>query len=331
MAKIYSYAFFVDLPNFYSRLLKSGVEESNLLRDYFLYWLDFDRLSEKLAGIISPTWVFYSGRRFGPSGYRIQDDLLNNYIKRINSLRGVTARDVNIPGNQREPASYNCDKCHHEGIAEWESEKGIDASLTVHLFDTMDTWDIAFLLSGDADFVPAVASLRRRGKIVVGAGFSDVSPALVRECYDYLELLQSFLVDDVIAYMLFKRDGIIYKWLTEPILPGSDSQKVSVAWKLVEAQPHSSGTEGEYISVILQTSGGIDLASRIELLGALNCRFPDCIKEFPVQGNNSKCELRIHPRSWKGIERRLDILTSMENLDGPVDYSGGYIAYEMKC
>ncbi len=68
-------------------------------------------------------------------------DLIVRYIERINSFRGVTARDVDIEGKQREQASYECEKCGHQGVAQWESEKGIDASLTVHLFDTMDTWE----------------------------------------------------------------------------------------------------------------------------------------------------------------------------------------------
>ena len=34
-------AVFVDLPNFYSLLLRSGIDtDRKLLRDYFLYWMD---------------------------------------------------------------------------------------------------------------------------------------------------------------------------------------------------------------------------------------------------------------------------------------------------
>jgi uncharacterized LabA/DUF88 family protein len=187
-------ALFVDLPNLYSNLLESDLQEPRLLRDYFLEWFDFDRLADKLTDEFAPVWVFYSGRRFGSKSNRIEGDYLNNFIGRINSLKGVTAHDVNIPGQQREPAKYECENCGHQGIAQWESEKGVDASLTVHLFDTMDSWDVAYLLSGDADFVPAVASLRRRGKIVAGAGFPSVSSALVRECYEYVDLREQFFV-----------------------------------------------------------------------------------------------------------------------------------------
>lgn len=212
-------ALFVDLPNFYSHLLESGIEEPRFLRDYFLYGLDFDLLANAIAGSFSGIWVFYSGRRFGPRENRIKENYLEDYIKRINSLRGVTARDVNIPSQQREITTYRCEKCGNEGVSQSESEKGIDASLTVHLFDTMDSWDTAYLLSGDADFVPAVASLRRRGKIVIGAGFPNVSAALVRECYDYVDLYQPFLREDVAAYAIFRPGGLAERWLTDEVRP----------------------------------------------------------------------------------------------------------------
>ncbi len=101
------YALFVDLPNFYSHLLESAIDEPRVLRDYFLYWCDFDRLAEKLTGESTSVWIFYSNRRFGPKPNRIQDDYLKNYIDRINRLRGVTARDVDIPGQQRELSSLH--------------------------------------------------------------------------------------------------------------------------------------------------------------------------------------------------------------------------------
>lgn len=49
-----SEALFVDLPNFYSSLLESRIDDPRLLRDYFLEWFDFDRLSERLTGENSP-------------------------------------------------------------------------------------------------------------------------------------------------------------------------------------------------------------------------------------------------------------------------------------
>jgi hypothetical protein len=105
-------AVFVDLANFYSALLKSGLWEDRLLRDYFLEWLDLDLLAHSLSEFFSGIWVFYSGQRIGPSEQRIEDKYLSEYIRRINGLEGVTARDVNIPGSQSELVEYECEECH---------------------------------------------------------------------------------------------------------------------------------------------------------------------------------------------------------------------------
>ena len=60
-------AFFIDLPNFYSRLLNSKMAELKVMKEYFLQWLDFDLLAGSLEPSFSGIWIFYSGTRFGPS------------------------------------------------------------------------------------------------------------------------------------------------------------------------------------------------------------------------------------------------------------------------
>lgn len=313
-------ALFIDLPNFYSSLLSSSIEEPRLLRDYFLYWLDFDRLAEKLAGEHSTVWVFYSGRRFGPRSDRIQDKCLINYIDRINSQLGVTARDVNIPGQQREPTSYLCEQCGHEGVAQWESEKGIDASLTVHLFETLDTWVTAYLLSGDADFVPTVASLRRRGKIVIGAGLSDFSSALVRECYQYVNLRDLFLLEDIAAYQIFKPDGVIHEWLASEIhpRPGSGDSpemiELSFEWQRVEADIMGTGhhllsmnaidNNGPYYLVILTAKGPVDLTGRQQKIEQFKTKFPKHVSKTDYE--KGQVFLIISPLAWNGVRLRLE-------------------------
>ena len=299
-------ALFVDLPNFYSHLLESSVDEPRLLRDYFLYWFDFDRLSERLTNEFSSVWVFYSGRKFGPRSNRIEDQYLDEYIDRINSLRGVTARDVNIEGKQREKATYQCDECGHEGVAQWESEKGIDASLTVHLFDTADTWDVAYLLSGDADFVPVVTSLRRQGKIVVGAGFPNRSIALVRECYDYLDLVNLFLREDIFAYRIFTENGFARKWLTDDVQPQSNDGAVELTfeWQF----------DTDEVVIYLTAKGNIDLENRLKQIGYLRNIFPDSVGEW--NSLQRMFRLTISNTAWSGVKRRIEkLISSLHGLE----------------
>lgn len=315
---------FVDLPNFYSRLLSSGIEDQRTLRDYFLHWFDFDRLANKLTRQYSNVWVFYSGRRFGPSSNRVQDSFLDDFIDRTNSLKGVTARDVNIPGQQREPASYVCEQCGHTGLAQWESEKGIDASLTVQLFDTLDSWDEAYLLSGDADFVPTVESLRRRGKIVIGAGFSGVSSALVRECYEYLNLSELFLRDDIAAYQIFKDDGIVQRWMLGKIDAlskadySSDPVELSFEWQRIDSDIMGSDSNlltiddvvsiGPKYRVFLITRGPIDLTSRCAIVSDFHHKFPQNVEDSDI--SDGHISLLISPLAWEGVRRRLKLITS---------------------
>lgn len=314
-------ALFVDLPNFYSHLLESDIDDARLLRDYFLYWLDFDRLAEKLTGESSSVWIFHSGRRFGPRSNRVQDEYLDKYIERTNSLRGVTARDVDIEGKQREYAKYECEKCGYQGIAQWESEKGIDASLTVHLFDTMDSWDVAYLLSGDADFVPAVASLRRRGKIVIGAGFGSRSSALVRECYDYVDLCDLFLKEDVFVYRVFSKNGIAQRWLTDEVKSKAGKLPLELSFEWQFLPEHVAGPSGRVLGlsrqgtgyhIYLATKGPIDPESRLGLLEELRRKYPASIVEYDTE--HGRYQFFVSAPAWIGAERRLEILeSSVEN------------------
>jgi uncharacterized LabA/DUF88 family protein len=206
---------FVDLSNFYGNLLFSKIAEPTDLRAYFINWFDFDRLSYFLTGEFSDIWIFYSGQKLGPSDYRINGGDLNGFIERINKQKGVTARDVNIPGEQREYYTTKCEKCGEENKGEWISEKGIDASLTVHLFDTSDSWETAILISGDADFVPVVESMRKKGKVIIGAGFINASRELIKECYEYVDLAEKFICEDFGVYKIFCQNGFAESWLTK--------------------------------------------------------------------------------------------------------------------
>ena len=309
-------ALFVDLPNFYSHLLESEIDEPRLLRDYFLYWLDFDRLAQVLSTSYdeSSVWVFHSGRRFGRKPNRIEGKYLENFIRRVNSLRGVTARDVNIPGEQREPVRYECEQCGYTNVAQWESEKGIDASLTVHLFDTMDSWHVAYLLSGDADFVPAVASLRRRGKIIIGAGFLNAASALVRECYDYIDLSE-FLRADVAAYRVFMKDGVINSWLFSDVTFQSENSDAGQPIFLTVGWRSDSGyrtgpqrlsykaSESKYV-IDLTGKGPIDLTSRHEIIEIFQARFPNAVKK--MSSAEGHYQIVFEPSCWAGVERRLE-------------------------
>jgi hypothetical protein len=325
-------AVFVDLPNLYSQLLRLRLADNKLVRDYFLYWFDLDRLSERLTGEYSTVWVFYSDKRIGPSGERIQDQYLTSLIDRLNRQCGVTAYNVNIPGDQREPASYECEECGHRGIAEWESEKGIDSALTVHMIDTMKSWDRAFLLSGDADFVPVVALLRRRGKIITGAGFSNASSALIRECYDYRDLIDTFQ-DDIAAYAIFRENGPAFRWFNERVEALSDSESDDVKKELsIRFYFAISDVMGGLIKPTLKESGGEPPLHYVffegEHISEMEKRYiliDDYKQEFPQYTyKDDTNKLIISHYAWGGVYRRLEDTASSLNGNIHKSYDGQY-------
>lgn len=231
---------------------------------------------------------------------------------------------MDIPGEQREAAKYLCEQCGHEGIAQWESEKGIDSSLAVRMFDTADSWDTAYLLSGDADFVPAVASLRRRGKIVIGAGFAEPSSALVRECYYYEDLAAEFVRDDMVAFRVFGRDGLASLWLGEEVEPAESPKDptadieltvTAVFMKQGEWTEHSHllnlanvGIGGSRYLIYFLADGSIDMRTRDEAFFALTSAFPMYFEE--PRRSEQRADLSISSLAWNGIERRLPMFAA---------------------
>ncbi|MCC6452030.1 MAG: NYN domain-containing protein [Acidobacteria bacterium] len=234
------HALFVDLPNFYSQIATYYLAEPLEWRKYFTEWFDFDRLARRITSESRDVWVFHSNK-IGSKEAQITDSYLTDLVKRFNSQNGVTARNVNIKGTQREIADRVCPNCASTTAVEFKSEKGIDTSLVVHLFDTVDSWDVAHILSGDADFVPAVAALRRRGKVVNGLGVpSKASGALIRECFQYGDLEQ-FLLDDLRAYRFCRKDGIVWNFLHEiDVLPTAMEKNVWVKLQRLEPQVRDS-------------------------------------------------------------------------------------------
>jgi uncharacterized LabA/DUF88 family protein len=54
-------------------------------------------------------------------------------------------------------------------------EKGVDTQLSIDMILLSDIYDAAIIVSGDADFLPAVAAAKDRGKLVYTAAFLDAN------------------------------------------------------------------------------------------------------------------------------------------------------------
>jgi uncharacterized LabA/DUF88 family protein len=304
-------ALFVDLPNFYSNLIRSNqLADRTELKNYFLTWLDWSSVASQLTASFSGVWIFYSRNGLGPRGERLTGKELSEYIERINRQMGVTARNAGITEKYKETAAYTCKKCGAKGWTYAGTEKGVDAALIVHLYDTMGAWSEAFVLSADSDFTPAVASLRRRGKIIVGAGFpSFTSPALVRECYSYVDLIDAFLGEDVALYSLLRQDGLAQEWLMSGTLYeaaryGSQPLKIDVAATL--------GSQA--VTIELSNTLGISAGEMNNQVDAFRARYASHVRVQQV-GNSFKFE--FSSSTWSRVVERLNELHGeMPGLEG---------------
>lgn len=50
-------------------------------------------------------------------------------------------------------------------------EKGVDTQLTTDLITLADIYDVALIVSGDADYIPPVSAIKNRGKLVYSVSF----------------------------------------------------------------------------------------------------------------------------------------------------------------
>lgn len=202
----------IDLPNLYNAVERSELacEDPRELRLYFTEWLDLDLLVRSIEDQnLSGVCIFHSSKGIGRR-LKISGDKLTEYLERIYKLPSVTTIDAGVPGKQSETFSFDCPKCKRTCTASTTSEKGVDTAIITHLFDTMDYWDRAILISQDADYCPAVAAIRRKGKSVIGAGVTaQVAPALVRECYSYVDIIEQFIREDYKNYKIYRPDGFV--------------------------------------------------------------------------------------------------------------------------
>ena len=69
-------------------------------------------------------------------------------------------------------------------------EKGVDTAIATHMirFAWESAYDVAILVSSDADLVPAVEFLDLRGFRIIQAGFPPVGSHLSRACWATIDV-----------------------------------------------------------------------------------------------------------------------------------------------
>ncbi|MDA8084015.1 MAG: NYN domain-containing protein [Nitrospiraceae bacterium] len=85
-------------------------------------------------------------------------------------------------------AITHCPHCGKELIR--TVEKGVDTSIAIELFHYAldNVYDKAILISNDADFVPAIEYIQRRGNHIIHAGFKNQAFEIKKACWDHIDL-----------------------------------------------------------------------------------------------------------------------------------------------
>jgi hypothetical protein len=209
----------IDGPNLFNDvdryLSKAAKPENNVLRTYFTNWFDIDRLVQATIGDFIPGFrlgglgvvIFHSEKTIGRSSVRIVPPESDQFWGRQGGLPGMSTVLVTVPGVQQEKTT-KCPHCKEELSTELRSEKGVDTSMVTYLYEAADQWEEVFLFTNDADFVPPVQALRRRGKRVFVAAFETTSAsALRRACQSFFPIPANFLDDDYALFRLLEPNG----------------------------------------------------------------------------------------------------------------------------
>lgn len=101
-----------------------------------------------------------------------------------------------------------CEHCGRENV--FSSDKEVDVALVAHLLQqaAVDAYDVALVMTGDADYVPALRSMQAMGKraFVVSWGGSGMSKRLRAVAFDHIDLLAGI---DVFEHGLDAKEGDI--------------------------------------------------------------------------------------------------------------------------
>ena len=117
---------------------------------------------------------------------------------------------VFIRERQARPKPVHCGNCGHEQAACEQCsspfaravEKGVDSAIITDMFALAweEAYEVAILVSGDSDLVPAVEEIQDRGLKIVNATWSGHGHRLAKACW------ASFEIDPLIAQLLIRKD-----------------------------------------------------------------------------------------------------------------------------
>lgn len=175
-------ALFFDGKNFYHGLREVQSPD---------YRINFPRLAnwlrEKTNGSVIVGAYYYTGVE--PPSQELPESAgkLEGFLKIIQSQRGFYVR--RFPRWRHTDVCKKCGEEHH-----YTHEKQVDTSIVADMVKgaAIDAYDVAILLSGDADFIPAIEVVNSLGKQVYVATWNGIGQAerIRSVAYDLINLTE---------------------------------------------------------------------------------------------------------------------------------------------
>lgn len=125
-----------------------------------------------------------------PDNFLMQDSNLASYYKWVVGLKNSKYIDVIEGRYVSRPTFDNIEKDINDRKSYYKVEKGTDINLAIHALGKAfsNAYDVAYIMSGDTDYISVYKQLKNLGKIVVVVGLenqrlNDVIPEVDDVCY----------------------------------------------------------------------------------------------------------------------------------------------------
>lgn len=172
-------AVFYDGKNFYSGWKHAGSDSR----------IDFNQLTEwilkKVGGSTHVGSHYYTGVEPAYAELPESQGKLERFLNIIEVQRGFSVHRYG-----RQAGRHTCTHCGYEG--HFTREKEVDTSLVADMvkLGAIGAYDVAVLLSGDSDYVPAIEAVQSLGKNVYVATWngSGMSARLRSVAFDHINL-----------------------------------------------------------------------------------------------------------------------------------------------
>src|ERR671918_550586 len=147
--------------------------------------VDYDRLATWITQAVGGAAAIFGGAYYYVGLSPDAPPVVEGFLKGLEMRNGYY-----VKRDPRVRRSVRCPACGTEN--EYTTEKRVDTRLVADLihFAANDAYDVAVLVSGDDDFVPAVDAVRELGKQVWVATWSadELSEALRAACFGRIHL-----------------------------------------------------------------------------------------------------------------------------------------------